>query len=150
MTRSVLLSIAAGLFAATAPADCAPFEAAQFDTTKPIIVSGTVSKVGWMNPHVWFYVDVKDDKGNVTTWGFSSLPPGTLVRKGFTKETLKPGDTVSVQGFRAKDGSNNASGFILTFSDGRQVFPGALDFESRDRRYYGCGLSRIYLGIIAI
>ena len=127
MTRSVLLSVAAGLFAAAAPLIAHHSEAAQFDTTKPIKVNGTVSKVEWMNPHVWFYVDVKDDKGKVTTWGFSSLPPGMLVRKGFTKETLKLGDTVSVQGFRAKDGSNNASGFILTFSDGRQVFPGALE-----------------------
>src|SRR6266404_5593412 len=102
-------------------------EAAQFDVTKPIKVTGLVKRVEWMNPHIWFYVDVKDDKGNVTTWGFSGLPPGMLVRKGFTKETLKPGDAVSVQGFRAKDGSNNASGFILTSSDGRQVFPGALE-----------------------
>src|SRR5882724_7286282 len=102
-------------------------EAAQFDTSKPIKVTGTVKKVEWMNPHIWFYVDVKDDKGNVTTWGFSGLPPGMAVRKGFTKDTLKVGETVVVQGFRAKDGSNNASGNILTFSDGRQVFPGALE-----------------------
>src|SRR2546425_3149617 len=102
-------------------------EAAQFDTTKPIKVSGVVKKVEWMNPHIWFYVDVKDENGNVTTWGFSGLPPGMAVRRGFTKETLKVGETVVVQGFRAKDGSNNASGNILTFADGRQVFPGALE-----------------------
>ena len=102
-------------------------ESAQFDTTKPIKVSGVVKKVEWMNPHIWFYVDVKDENGNVTTWGFSGLPPGMAVRRGFTKETLKVGETVVVQGFRAKDGSNNASGNILTFADGRQVFPGALE-----------------------
>src|SRR3989449_8984298 len=85
-------------------------EAAQFDVTKPIKVTGLVKRVEWMNPHIWFYVDVKDDKGNVTTWGFSGLPPGMAVRKGFTKDTLKVGETVVVQGFRAKDGSNNASG----------------------------------------
>ena len=102
-------------------------EAAQFDTTKPIKVSGVVKKVEWMNPHIWFYIDVKDEKGNVTTWGFSGLPPGMAIRKGFTKDTLKVGETVMVQGFRAKDGSNNASGNILTFADGRQVFPGALE-----------------------
>ena len=127
MTRTLLLSITAGLLTVTAPLLAHHSEAAQFDTTKPVKVTGTVKKVEWMNPHVWFYVDVKDDKGNITTWGFSGLPPGMLVRKGFTKDTLKPGETVSVQGFRAKDGSNNASGFILTFSDGRQVFPGALE-----------------------
>ena len=102
-------------------------EAAQFDTTKPIKVSGVVKKVEWMNPHIWFYVDAKDENGNVTTWGFSGLPPGMAVRRGFTKDTLKIGETVVVQGFRAKDGSNNASGNILTFADGRQVFPGALE-----------------------
>jgi Family of unknown function (DUF6152) len=102
-------------------------EAAQFDTSKPIKVTGTVKKVEWMNPHVWFYVDVKDQNGAVTTWGFSGLPPGMAVRKGFTKDTLKIGETVVVQGFRAKDGSNNASGLSITFADGRQVFPGALE-----------------------
>ena len=80
-----------------------------------------------MNPHIWFYVDVKDQNGAVTTWGFSGLPPGMAVRKGFTKDTLKIGETVVVQGFRAKDGSNNASGLSITFADGRQVFPGALE-----------------------
>jgi len=102
-------------------------EAAQFDTSKPIKVTGTVKKVEWMNPHIWFYVDVKDQNGAVTTWGFSGLPPGMAVRKGFTKDTLKIGETIVVQGFRAKDGSNNASGLSVTFSDGRQVFPGALE-----------------------
>jgi hypothetical protein len=127
MTRSVLLSIAAGLFAATAPLIAHHSEAAQFDTTKPIKVTGAVSKVEWMNYHVWFYVNVKEDTRIVTTWRFSSLMQGIHKKKRFTKETLKPGDIVSVQGFRAKDGSNNASGFILTFSDGRQVFPGVLE-----------------------
>ena len=102
-------------------------DAAQFDVSKPVKVTGVVKKVEWTNPHIWFYVDVKDEKGNVTTWGFSGLPPGMAMRKGFTKDTLKIGETVMVQGFRAKDGCNNASGFILTFADGRQVFPGALE-----------------------
>src|SRR5213594_2938333 len=100
---------------------------AEYDATKPVKVTGLVKRVEWMNPHIWFYVDVKDDSGNVTTWGFSGLPPGMAIRRGFTKETLKVGESVVVQGFRAKDGSNNASGNILTFSDGRQVFPGALE-----------------------
>jgi hypothetical protein len=102
-------------------------EAAQFDTTKPVEVKGVIKKVEWSNPHIWFYVDVMDDSGKITTWGFSGYPPGFLVRRGFTKDTLKPGQVVTVRGNRAKDGSNNASGFVVTFADGRQVFPNALD-----------------------
>jgi hypothetical protein len=101
-------------------------ESAQFDSTKPVEVRGVIKKVEWANPHIWFYVDVKDDVGGITTWGFSGYPPGFLVRRGFTKNTLKIGDVVTVRGSRAKDGSNNASGFSVTFADGRQVFPGAL------------------------
>jgi Family of unknown function (DUF6152) len=122
-----LMTVAAGLLLSGASLLAHHSESAQFDVTKPVDVMGVVKKVEWMNPHIWFYVDVKDAAGKVTTWGFSGLPPGMLVRKGFTKETLKPGDVVKVRGFRAKDGSNNASGFILTLPDGRQVFPGALD-----------------------
>lgn len=103
-------------------------ESAQFDTTKPVEMTGVVKRVDWANPHIWFFIDVKDDTGKVTTWGFNGLPPGMLARRGFTKNTLKPGDVVTVRGSRAKDGSNNASGGRITFADGRQVFPNALDF----------------------
>jgi hypothetical protein len=102
-------------------------ESAQFDNTKPVDVKGVVKKVEWANPHIWFYVDVTDENGKVTTWGFSGGPPGMLARRGFTKDTLKPGDVVTVRGSRAKDGSNNASGGRLTFADGRQVFPNAAE-----------------------
>ena len=97
------------------------------DTTKPVKVTGVVKKVEWTNPHIWFYVDVKDESGKVTTWGFSGGPPGMLMRRGITREVLKPGDTVKVEGFRAKDGSNNASGGNVTFADGRKVFAGAAE-----------------------
>jgi len=102
-------------------------ESAQFDNANPVEVKGVVKKVEWMNPHIWFYVDVTDDTGKVTTWGFSGGPPGMLARRGFTKDTLKPGDVVTVQGARAKDGSNNASGRRLLFADGRAVFPNAAE-----------------------
>ena len=100
---------------------------AEYDATKPIKVTGIVKKVEWTNPHIWFYVDVKDDSGKVTTWGFSGGPPGMLMRRGITREVLKPGDTVKVEGSRAKDGSNNASGGNVTFADGRKVFAGAAE-----------------------
>ena len=97
-------------------------ETAEYDVTKPVKVTGTISKVEWMNPHIWFYVDVKDESGKITTWGFSSAPPGMLLRRGITKDVLKIGAVVNVEGSRARDGSNNASGRKVTFADGRNVF----------------------------
>lgn len=97
-------------------------ETAEYDVTKPVKVTGTISKVEWMNPHIWFYVDVKDENGKITTWGFSSAPPGMLLRRGITKDVLKIGAVVNVEGSRARDGSNNASGRKVTFADGRNVF----------------------------
>jgi Family of unknown function (DUF6152) len=95
--------------------------AAEYDSTKPVDVTGTLTKVEWSNPHIWFYLDVKDEKGNVTNWGFSAAPPGVLQRRGIQKDVLKIGAVIHVQGFRAKDGSNNASGGTITFTDGRRV-----------------------------
>ena len=85
-------------------------------------VKGTISKVEWLNPHVWFYVDVKDDSGKITTWGFSNAPPGALMRRGITKDALKIGAEVTVEGVRAKDGSNNASGRRVIYADGTNAF----------------------------
>ncbi len=96
--------------------------AAEYDDSKPVKVSGTVTRVEWQNPHIWFYVDAKDESGNVTHWAFSGGAPGQLMRRGIHKEVIQPGMTVVVDGFRAKDGSNNANGAKVTFPDGRQVF----------------------------
>ena len=95
---------------------------AEYDGSKPVKVTGVVTKVEWMNPHIWFYVDVKDEAGKVVNWGFSGGSPGILQRRGIPRSALKVGDVVVVEGFRARDGSNNASGGRVTFSDGRQVF----------------------------
>jgi hypothetical protein len=96
-------------------------EAAEYDSAKPVKFTGTLSKVEWANPHVWFYVDVAGDDGKVTTWGFSTQPPGALMRRGVRKEALKIGAMVNVEGVRARDGSNNAAMRRLTFTDGTQV-----------------------------
>jgi hypothetical protein len=95
--------------------------AAEFDDTKPVKMTGVIKKVEWTNPHIWFYLDVKNPDGTVTTWGFSGGAPGQLMRRGIVKEQLRLGETVVVEGFRAKDGSNNASGGRITFPDGRNV-----------------------------
>jgi hypothetical protein len=96
--------------------------AAEYDDAKPVKITGVVTKVEWQNPHIWYYLDVKDESGKVTTWAVSGGAPGQLMRRGITKDVLKLGSTVNVEGFRAKDGSNNAWGGKVTFSDGRSVF----------------------------
>jgi hypothetical protein len=100
---------------------------AEFDATKPIKVTGVVTKVEWQNPHIWFYMDVKDDSGNVANWGFAGGAPGQLMRRGISKDSIKVGMTVSVEGFHAKDGSHNASAGKVTFTDGRSVFTSGQD-----------------------
>src|SRR6185503_21243922 len=76
--------------------------AAEYDGNKPVKVTGVVTRVEWTNPHIWFFVDVKDDQGRVTNWGFSGGPPGVLQRRGIPKSALKIGDMVVVEGFRAR------------------------------------------------
>ena len=108
--------------AALTPAFAHHSSIAEYDPTQPVKVTGTVTRVEWKNPHIWFYVDVKDEKGVVKNWGFSGGPPGLLQRRGVSRTAMKAGDVVVVEGFRARDGSNNASGGSVTFPDGRRVF----------------------------
>ena len=96
--------------------------AAEYDDQKPLKISGTLTKVDWMNPHIWYYVEVKNADGTATTWAISGGAPGQLMRRGITKDLLVVGSTVNVEGFRAKDGSNNGFGQRVTYQDGRNVF----------------------------
>lgn len=121
MTRHALTLAFIGWVLTNQPVWTHHSETAEYDPDKPVKVTGTISKVEWLNPHVWFYIDVKDDQGKVTTWGFSTAPPGSLMRRGITKDVLKLGSMVNVSGSRARDGSNNASGRSVTFADGRNV-----------------------------
>ena len=115
------LILAAGLLIGVQPLIAHHSETAEYDNTKPVKVTGVLKKVEWLNPHVWFYVDVKEANGSVTTWGFSTAPPGSLMRRGIPKSVFKIGEIVNVEGSRARDGSNNASGRRVTFADGRNV-----------------------------
>ena len=112
------------LLASVAPVFAHHAYSAEFDTLKPVKLTGVLTKVEWANPHIWVYLEVKDDNGNLTNWGFSASPPGMLQRRGITKNSLKAGDVLTISGHRAKDGSNNASGNIVTFADGRDALIG--------------------------
>ena len=118
---SVSLALAALAGAAGTAAAHHSF-AAEYDDQKPLKISGTLTKVDWMNPHIWYYVDVKNADGTLTTWAISGGAPGQLMRRGITKDLLVIGSTVNVEGFRAKDGSNNGFGQRVTYQDGRNVF----------------------------
>jgi hypothetical protein len=121
--RTRLMALTLGLLLAATPLLRAHHSfAAEYDSNQPVKVTGTVTRVDWQNPHIWFFVDVKDAQGKVTNWGFSGGPPGVLQRRGISRNSLKAGDEVVVEGFRARDGSNNASGGKVTFADGRSVF----------------------------
>ena len=128
MKISSFLSLAGILMAAAVgPAFAHHSFAAEYDSNKPVTLKGTVSKMEWMNPHARFYVDVKDDSGKVTTWELELGSPNGLMRRGWTRNSLKPGDTVIVEGYLAKDGSSLANARQVTFTDGRKVFAGSSD-----------------------
>jgi hypothetical protein len=99
--------------------------AAEYDANKPVTLKGTVSKVEWMNPHARFYVDVRDEKGNVTNWNLELASPNVLVRNGWTRKSLNVGDEVVVEGSLAKDGSKMANARVVRLADGRRVFAGS-------------------------
>jgi hypothetical protein len=108
--------VALGLFLAAAPAMAHHSFAAEYDSKKPVTLKGIVTKVDWMNPHVYFYLDVKNEAGNITNWGFEMGPPNGLQRSGWTRNTMKIGDEVIVEGTLAKDGSNQANARSVTMA----------------------------------
>jgi hypothetical protein len=122
MRRTRVLSAVCLIFAAAVSLAAHHSFAAEFDETKPVKLTGVLTRVEWRNPHIWFYLDVTNADHTVTSWGFSGGAPGQLMRRGITKEALKIGEKVVVEGFLAKDGSKNASGGRVTFADGRNVF----------------------------
>ena len=95
--------------------------AAEYDTAKPIKVTGTITKFEFTNPHSWIFVDVKNDDGTLTNWAFEMSSPNVLYRKGWTRSTVKPGDVVTVEAYRARDGSHNANAHAVTMTNTGQV-----------------------------
>jgi Family of unknown function (DUF6152) len=97
---------------------------AQFDGSKHIELKGTVTKLEWANPHVYFYVDVKDASGTVSNWGCETNSPAGLIRQGWKRDSLKVGDQVVVNGYASRDGSKLMDARHVTLADGRRIFGG--------------------------
>jgi hypothetical protein len=98
--------------------------AAEFDDKKPVDLKGTITKVEWLNPHVWLYLDVKDESGAVQHWQCEGGAPNGLTRQGWSKNTLKAGDEIAIEGFRAKDATNTCNSRSVKLPDGRRIFVG--------------------------
>ncbi|HTC35459.1 MAG TPA: DUF6152 family protein [Bryobacteraceae bacterium] len=125
MKSASFISIVAAILASAWPALAHHSFAAEFDADKPVQITGAVTKVEWLNPHARFYVDVKDDQGNVINWNIELGPPLILQRLGWRHNSLKIGDQVTVEGYAARDGSKMANAKKVTLADGRSVFAGS-------------------------
>ncbi len=124
---SLIALTASFLVAAAAPVFAHHAFAAEFDAKKPVKLRGTVTKMEWINPHTWIYMDVKKPDGTVEEWMIEAGTPNTLLRRGFTKDSLKAGTEVLVDGYQSKDGSLRANGRDLTLPDGKTLFLGSND-----------------------
>ena len=122
---AVVAGLALGLLVSVASLSAHHAFAAEFDANKPLQMKGTVTKMEWLNPHVWLHMDVKMPNGEVENWAFEAGTPSVLFRRGFTRKSLLPGTVVIIDGYRAKDGSRRANGRDLTFEDGKKLFMGS-------------------------
>jgi hypothetical protein len=121
------LTLAALLLASPFPLPAHHSAAAEFDASKPVVLNGRVTKVAWMNPHVHIWVDVADASGKVTSWDLESVAPNYLQRLGWSKQSLKAGDTVTIRAYMARDQPNLAKTDAVTLPDGRRVTTGRAD-----------------------
>jgi Family of unknown function (DUF6152) len=125
MKPCAILFVVAALLASGEPASAHHSFAAEFDGSKPVRLVGKITRVEWTNPHSYFYVDVADDRGNVTNWACEGASPLALTRRGWRKGDLKLGDTIAVDGYRARDGSHFLNARRVTFPDGRSLDSGS-------------------------
>ena len=125
MRLSVGFAVLAALVAGPLRVSAHHAFAAEFDSTKPIKLKGTVVKMEWINPHTWLHIDVKQANGKTERWMIEGGPPNALYRRGFNKDSLPVGSEILVEGFQAKDGSHRGNGREITFSDGRRLFVGS-------------------------
>jgi len=99
--------------------------AAEFDSNQPVTLHGTITRMEWINPHSWMHIDVRNEDGTVTPWMIEGGTPNTLLRRGFTMDNVKAGTEITVEGYRARNGSNRANGADLVLPDGTRLFMGS-------------------------
>ena len=114
-----------GMLLAAAPAAAHHAFAADFDINQPVKLTGAVSKIEWVNPHSWIHIDVKGSDGKVVTWAIETVGPNALFRRGWKRDTLKIGDVIVVDGFKAKNGQPVANGRTVHTPAGQELFVGA-------------------------
>ena len=119
----ILIAVLAVLSATSAFAHHS-FEA-EFDKNKTVVLTGTVTKVDWMNPHIYIHLDAKDETGKSASWACEGGNPGSLMRNGWKRNSLKPGDQIVIDGYRAKDGTNTCNGRSVKLADGTKLFAGS-------------------------
>ncbi len=124
-SRSLAALTAVCALAAAAPVAAHHSFAAEYDSTKTITVTGEVVRLEWTNPHARVVVNGPDEKGVMKDWDFELGPPTTLMRRGWNRNSLKPGNVITVEGFRSKDEPSTANARTVKLSDGRQVFAGS-------------------------
>ncbi len=118
-----------GLAISTLPLMAHHSFAAEFDASKRVTLTGTVTKLEWLNPHIWIYIDAKDESGKVSKWQCEGGAPNSLVRNGWTRESLKAGDQVTIMGSLAKDATNTCNASQVRLPDGRRVFAASSEGE---------------------
>jgi hypothetical protein len=122
-----VLAASAAFFAGSLPMFAHHSFAAEFDVKQPITLKGTVTKLEWTNPHVWIYIDVTGEDGTVAHWQCENGAPNALARMGWTRHSLKVGDQVTIEGFRAKNNALTANARQVLLPDGRKVFSGSAE-----------------------
>jgi hypothetical protein len=125
MRARLWVLIGAGLAAAALPLAAHHAFSAEFDEKKPVKLTGRVTKMEWINPHAWIHMDVKGPDGKTQSWMIETGAPNTLIRRGWTKNSVPEGIEITVDGFQAKDGALRANGRYLVLPDGKQLFAGS-------------------------
>ena len=124
-TAIAFAAVTLGMLLAATPVVAHHAFAADFDINQPVSLTGSVSKIEWVNPHSWIHIDVKGSDGKMVTWAIETVGPNALFRRGWKRDTLKIGDTIVVDGFKAKNGQPVANGRTVHLSTGQELFIGA-------------------------